>query len=61
MTVVLTIAGWLLAGIAATRITAPADASWWQWIPMAAFFGPMWLVIANERRRVEQGIGSAEP
>ena len=61
MTVVLTISAWLLAGVAASWATTSPDANWRQWIPMAAVFGPMWLVIATERRRFARALESSEP
>ena len=54
MTIALTIAAWLLAGVATAWITTPPDTNWRHWAPMAAVFGPMWLVIAYERRRAER-------
>lgn len=50
MTIVVTIAGWLLTGIAVAWLTTPLETNWRPWAPMAAIFGPMWLVIAFERR-----------
>ena len=58
MSVVLTVSAWLLAGVAASWATTSPDANWRQWIPMAAVFGPMWLVIAYERRRAAEATES---
>ena len=60
MTVVLIISAWLSAGVAASWLTTPPDKNWRQWIPMAAVFGPMWLVIASERRRFARALESSE-
>lgn len=58
MTIALTISAWMLAGMAVARATTPSDTDWRPWVPMAAVFGPMWLVIAYERHRAAEGVES---
>ena len=50
MTAVL-ISAWAMSGAAIAK-GFTKDADWWRWIPLASVFGPMWLALVAEQRRV---------
>ena len=47
---VLLLAAWLASGIAIAAARAAPDESRFAWAPMAAFLGPLWLIVANEQQ-----------
>lgn len=47
---VLLLATWLISGVAIAAALAGPDESRFAWAPMAAFLGPLWLIVANEQR-----------
>ena len=47
---VLLLAAWLISGVAIAAALAGPDESRFAWAPMAAFLGPLWLIVANEQR-----------
>ena len=50
MTVAL-LSAWAMSGAAIAK-GLTKDIDWWRWIPVAAVFGPLWLALVTEQRRV---------
>ena len=42
--------GWMLSGIAVSTAISPRRRSKWEWAPVAAIFGLLWIPVALDQR-----------
>jgi hypothetical protein len=47
---ILLLTGWMISGVVVSTMLSPRRRSKWEWAPVAAIFGLLWIPVAMDQR-----------